>query len=421
MKKNIKTIATVIVAVLISMSIAACNSSKPVQNESEQPGESSPAPVEKSSQSLSVSVPPAVPEEKRDIKLGIVAPLTGGSAQMGNMYLKGILLAVDEINEKGGINGHKIVTVIEDDKGVPIDSVTATRKLINDDKVDLFFGGLNSSNALANKPIAEEEKVPMFTGGTVTAIVTLDGWVFRCAVSNELQAGLWGRYAVEGLGGKTIAFIHEEDSYGTELYEFASEAMKELGVEPVIVETYKRDDSDYSAQLLKIRALNPDIVMIGGIGVESARIARQARQLFTYDVKLTGSDLWGNPETLSLAGDAAEGVVYFAAYFSESSESPVIREVWGNFLAKHGEPPTEHVARGYSGMMVIEEALSKMDLSNGVNPDEFRNQALATKALETPLGTSWYDASTGELFHQIAMYQYQNGKAVFLTTVKGEN
>jgi len=413
MKKHVNTVSRwVTLLISLSMLLTACSG-----------GTSTSAPESQqatSSQQTASSEQTAPAGEASDIKLGIVAPLTGGSAQMGNFYYKGIMLAVDEINEAGGINGHKIVTVVEDDKGVAKDSVSATKKLIYDDKVDIFFGGLNSSNALANKPIAEEEKVPMFTGGTVTSIVTQDGWVFRDAVSNELQAGLWGRYVAATLNAKRVAIIHEEDSYGTELYEYSSKAMKELGIEPVAVETYKRDDSDYSGQLLKIKAQDPEVIMIAGIGVESARIAKQARQLIPGDVKLTGSDLWGNPETLSLAGDAAEGVSYFASIFAEESDSPIIQEVWENFVAKYGEKPTEHVARGYAGMMIIKEVLSKMNLDNGVDKAEFRAKVLEIKDFETTLGTTWYDDKTGELFHQIAIVQYNNGVPTFVTTVKEE-
>jgi len=143
------------------------------------------------------------------IKIGVIAPLTGNYAQYGTAVKEGVELKVDAINNAGGINGKKIELVIADSKGDVQESVNAFKKMVSQDKIDIFVGEVTSGPSLAIAPLAQQAKIPMITAtGTAFDITKGKDYVFRTTFTDPYQGVVVAKYA-KSKGRKNFPFSLE--------------------------------------------------------------------------------------------------------------------------------------------------------------------------------------------------------------------
>lgn len=275
------------------------------------------------------------------IRLGVIAPLSGGGTSYGLGIKQGAQMAVDEINQAGGVNGRKIEMVTVDDASDPAQSVTAMQRLVDQEKVDVIVGGWGSSQVLAHQPVVEKAGVPYIIVGATNPKITNDQlkWSFRVIQTDSIQAVEIANAAIDKMKAQKIAVIFDSNDYGTGNRDVFVAALKEKGITPVAVESYQTNDKDYTAQLSKIKGTSPDVLAVFGTIPAAPAIMTQARQL-GVTARFIGTGGLANEQLMSLGGQAAEGTV-LTTYFQEDTgpEAKAWADKYTQLFASSSNPP----------------------------------------------------------------------------------
>ena len=294
------------------------------------------------------------------IKLGEVHPLTGKEAAFGQSTQRGIRLALEEINARGGVLGRPLATVSEDNQSKAGDSATIAKKLIARDKVVAVLCGGTSSNCLEIAPVCQAARVPFVATTATEASVTEKGnYVFRVCFIDPFQGGVLARFARTTLTAKRIALLTSaSSSFSVGLSKAFRERFTALGGEIVVEQKYSEGDKDFRAQLTAIRAQKPDAIIATGNYTEAGLICKQARDL-GLTIPLLGGDGWEAPELLEIGGAAVNGC-YYSTHYSAESTVPEVREFVQKYRAKYaGETPDALAALGYDAARIVADALAR--------------------------------------------------------------
>jgi len=238
------------------------------------------------------------------IKIGHVCSITGWAGMLGSPQRDATLAMVDDANRHGGILGRQVEAFIEDDQSNPTTAVIAATKLIKDVKVDVLFGTTLSDCAAAVAPIAEQEKTPFIVTSPVD--IPFKRYVYPVGPGDKRMAAHTMELAVTQLGAKKIAVLHDTSLYGMQGMRFMTQELAaHPGVKIIITEKFDPKDTNMVPQLTKIKAANPDLLIIYGTGAPGAVIAKNFKQL-GMTVPVLGSGGLGMPDTIKLAGNLME-------------------------------------------------------------------------------------------------------------------
>ena len=231
------------------------------------------------------------------IKIGHYGSLTGKDAAFGVATRKGVLLAIEELNAKGGVLGRKLEYVVEDIQSKQGESATAVKKLVSRDKVVAVIGANASANSLEAAPICQHAKIPMMAISSPNPKVTEIGdYIFRICFIDPFQGAVLAKFAHDSLHAKRVALITSTNSpYSVGLSNVLRTRFTALGGEIVAEQKYSEGDKDFRAQLTAIRAAKPDVIAATGFYTEAALICIQARSLGLY-VPVIGGDGWEAPQ-----------------------------------------------------------------------------------------------------------------------------
>ncbi len=304
---------------------------------------------------------------KDGVKIGILGSLTGPAAIWGTGNRAGAILAFEEANAAGGINGRKLEWVVDDDETSPPKAIAAFKKLTEQDGVFAVFGPAASAISAAMVPTLQQSGVPVFISVPSTPAVTepLIHNVFRTGPLNDRMQGIAvADYAIGKLHGQKIAIVRQSDEYGKRGADSIVDRMKQENVKPVAYEEFAAGDTDFTSQLLKIRGAEPDVLIIYGYPSPSAIITRQARQL-GINAKILGSNATSSRKYPQIVGQAAAGVenVITVAVLPESDDpnavafSKKFTERYPD-LAKQERPDLGDVL-GYAGALTFLEGLKR--------------------------------------------------------------
>jgi branched-chain amino acid transport system substrate-binding protein len=245
--------------------------------------------------------------ETETYKLGVVGPFTGDGAQFGEMIRMGVEMKAHEINETGGINGIMIELELQDDKGDPKEAANVAQKLGSDPDVLAVIGHFNSSCSLAGKEVYNQMSVLQLSPGSTNVTVCEGGdWTFRNVYRDDYQGHFIADYVKNVLGYERAAVFFDNDDYGRGLRDAFAERAEEIGLEIVAEEAYVRDTQEYTPQLTRIRAKNPDIIFISGLYANAAMILTQAKNL-DIQTQFIGGDGLLSSDLIKNAGSAADG------------------------------------------------------------------------------------------------------------------
>jgi branched-chain amino acid transport system substrate-binding protein len=304
---------------------------------------------------------------KDTIKVGILGSLTGPAAIWGSGNRAGAILAFEEVNAAGGINGRKLEWVVADDETSPPKAIAAFKKLNEQDGVFAIFGPAASAISAAMVPTMRASGVPMFISVPSTPAVTEPTIknVFRTGPLNDrLQGIAIANYVIGKLHGQKIALIRQSDEYGKRGADSVVARLAEEKVKPVAYEEFGAGDTDFTSQLLKIRSAEPDVLIVYGYPSPSAIITRQARQL-GISAKIFGSNATSSRKYPQIVGPAAVGVenVITLDVLPESNDPKAVafsKRFAERFpdLAKQERPDLGDVL-GYGGALTFIEGLKR--------------------------------------------------------------
>jgi branched-chain amino acid transport system substrate-binding protein len=300
------------------------------------------------------------------MKIGFFGDLTGPTFNFGLSAKNGVLMAADEINQAGGINGHQIDIVIEDDKGSPEEAAQAAGKLIDRYKVVAIIGAGASGNSLAAAPKAQSALVPLIAPSSTNPAVTQAGdYIFRACFIDAFQGEVMAKFAANTLKAKKAAIMLDFNSpYSRGLTQYFEFSFAKLGGEISAKQSYSQGDADYRGQLSLIKAANPDVIYIPGYYGDVAIIAKQARQL-GLSVPLLGADGWDAPELWDLGGDAMNGT-YISNHYSADDPSESIQKFVKAYRQRYSNlTPDAHAALAYDALRFLAEAIQRVGTTDG--------------------------------------------------------
>jgi branched-chain amino acid transport system substrate-binding protein len=351
------------------------------------------------------------------ILFGHVGSMTGQEATFGDSTDKGIRLAVDELNAKGGIAGKQVDLKTYDDQGKPEEAAVAATRLVTQDKVAVLLGEVASSRSLAMAPIADANKVPMISNASTNPKVTKDGdktrpYVFRVCFIDPFQGTVMAKFAKEKKGVKKVAILRDVgNAYSVGLADYFLAKFKELGGTIVNDQSYKAGDQDFKAQLTAIKAKGPEAIYVPGYYTDVALIARQAREL-GMKVPLMGGDGWDSAKLFEIGGQAIEGS-YFSNHYSPDDPSPKIQEFISKYKAKFGAVPDSMAATGYDAAMVAADGMAR---AKGTSGDAVAQALADTKGYAGVTGVITIDADHNAVKPAVVL-EVKGGKAVWVATV----
>ena len=314
------------------------------------------------------------------VKIGILGPMTGPGSLMGQGMRDGVMLAFDKVNQAGGINGSKLEPVVLDDQAQISLGMNAIKKLVYKEEVLAVLGTPNSPVCLATMQVSAKAKTPQIMFG-VAPKITQSGnqWILRITPSDMVMAGNYVDFAVKKLGLKKLAILHDSSDYGKGPLPTLKSKMKELGLEPVQVESFNVGDKDFAGQLNNIKNSGADGVFLWGLYVEGAQILIQARQLGMEMPFLASSGVLQGA-FLKLAGKAAEGL-YITTYFSLDDPAQRVQNFIKEYEPKYGKPtPTSALA--FDGANVLINAMKKV----GFDREKIRQELRSIKGYKGVTG-----------------------------------
>ena len=250
------------------------------------------------------------------VKIGHVAPMSGGQAHLGKDNQNGAQMAIDDLNAKGTTIGGKKVKfelVAEDDAADPKQGTAVANKLV-DAKVNGVIGHLNSGTSIPASKIYSDAGIPQISPSATNPKYTRQGFktTFRVVADDVHLGGTLGRYAVKELKGKSIVTIDDRTAYGQGVAEEFAKAVKASGgkIEDTQFTTDKA--TDFTAILTAVKAKKPDVIFFGGMDAVAGPMIRQMKQL-GISAKFVGGDGICSSELPKLAGGAmADGQVVCA-------------------------------------------------------------------------------------------------------------
>ncbi len=295
-----------------------------------------------------------------EISVGGYMGLTGNVATFGQSTKNAIVMAVDEINAAGGIDGRKIKMTIEDDQSRPEEAATVVRKLISQDGVIAVIGDIPSSNSLAAAPICQEAGVPMITPSSTNPKVTETGdYIFRVCFIDPFQGTVMARFAYEHQGVRKAAILRDiRSDYSVGLADFFIQTFTRLGGQITGDQSYSQGDTDFRPQLTALKAQNPEAIFIPGYYNDVGLIIRQAREL-GITVPLLGGDGWDSPDLFKLAGAGVKNT-FFSNHYSADDQSPAVQNFVQSFAARYGNKPDGLAALGYDATQVLATGLRQL-------------------------------------------------------------
>ena len=353
------------------------------------------------------------------IKIGVVSELTGPNASYGTSVVKGMKLAVKEINDKGGVDGKKIELAVADDKSEPAEAANAMSKVLNQDKAKLTMGIFTSSNAIAACNVSESAKVPFLAIGATNPKVTLDKDgkakpnTCRVCFIDPFQGTVGANFVLDTLKlKKAVVLIDNSSDYSKGLAAFFKEAYAKKGGQILGEEAYLQKDTDFKAILTKIKTLNPDVLYVPGYYEEVGKIIKQAREL---DIKaaFVGGDGWDSPKLVEIAGGPALENTYFTNHYSPDATNAESKAFVAAYQKEYNEKPDAPAVLGYDGAKLMADAIKRAGSTDGAKVSA---ALAATKDFPAVTGKTSLNA-THDAVKSAVIIAFKDGKQTYKTTV----
>jgi len=348
--------------------------------------------------------------EGAPIKVGVVLPLSGAQQKFGEIEKNSFLMALEEINAAGGVNGRPLELLIEDDKSKIDIGRSAAEKLILKDQVVALTGGYSSDVTFAMAAVAQHRNVPfLITTGAADEITELGAeYVFRLNPPVSEYARPLIEFLQQVVKPKSIVILYEKSLFGQSgSREFADQAV-EQDWKILMNEGYEAGTADFKTLLNKAKAAKPDVVYMISYVKEAALLVQQAKESSLKPKVFAGAAAgFTLPEFYKLAGDAAENV-FSVTLWTPQVPYPGAKEYYSNYLKKFGSETEYHGAEAYASLYVLADALKR---AKELSPKGVRD-ALAKTNLMTAFGPvkfTAYDKKTQQNSLPTYLVQWQKG------------
>ena len=317
-------------------------------------------------------LPTATPTQviMEPFRIGVMESVTGPGDTYGNVAVQAKQMAIDEINEAGGVNGRMLELIVEDSKCSAQDAIIAYNKLTDVDGVKIILGTSCSGAMLGAAPLAEEEGVILFSGlATNPDIANAGDYIFRTSMS-DARLGIDTGNVLWADGIRTLATISETTDYAEGVRRTSVDQFEERGGQVVGEERYGSDVADFRTSLTKLFSENPDALHVAAQSEASGgTIVKQAREL-GYEGPIYSDIVPVGTTALEIAGEAATGVKAIIADIDPANAKGT--EVLANFRARYDYVTLPwYIGSAYDDVYITAECLEKTDDDQDV--DGFRD------------------------------------------------
>jgi branched-chain amino acid transport system substrate-binding protein len=350
------------------------------------------------------------------LKIGMVAAATGANAESGRYQRQGAELAVAEINKAGGVLGRQVELVIEDDQTTNPGAVMAFSKLAGNKDIPAFIGTVRSTQMNAISPDVVKLGKPVMIGGTDPALTHMgNAWLFRFRPNDIYSARVIADYGVKTLGKKKWAIVHSTDAFGTGGMKYLVEALKTMGIDPVLIQGYSNNSQDFTPVALAVKRSGADIIgSYVTFETDLGIFAKQLRQLGVNSAWI-GSASNISQTALRLAGPALYGTMAVADFNRDSS--PAAKEFAVKYEAAYKIAPDHLSAWSFDAVHVLAVAINN---AKSTDPAKIRQAILAIKGYKGAEGTYNFDKN-GDGLHGYNILQNNSGNIVFVKHIDFNN
>ena len=355
---------------------------------------------------------PAQAADENTLVIGAAISKTGWDAPYDSPVMDGFAVAMDEINAKGGIAGKfKVEVLTRDNRSDNAQNAIVTQDLV-DQGVNMLFVACDSSMVHATAQIIVDAKLPAIStcSSSPTLPMTGQGFIFANAVTDNVQGAAQATYAHEQ-GYKTAYLLKSKDIEYTMMPDYFADAFKKLGGTIVGESLYTLSQPDFSAEVTKIKEMNPqpDVIVTSAFEPDFPAFIRQLRGAGVKVPMVVGDGI-DSPTTFAL-GDIVEGVVFTSSGFAEPG-SPM-EAYQKKYTAKYGKE-TESImdALGYDLAMVVEAAVTKAD---SVDPEKIRAALADLENVQGATGVISYKGGNGTPTRPVCIIRIEGGKRVLVS------
>jgi branched-chain amino acid transport system substrate-binding protein len=335
------------------------------------------------------------------IPIGILGPFTGSLAFNAEEMKKGMMLAVDEVNAKGGLFGRKVELIYGDTEAKPDKGVAAVKKLLTRDNVLVVGGGYASSVNIATSEVCHNEKTPNVVAIAISPTITNRGfdYVFRTSPNSpQFLAGM-NEWLEKGKKPKTVAFLMENTDYGRDGEKIWSAQSKKIGATELAHLYFEIGDTDFTTQISKLREMKPDVTFNIASTTEAALIQKQAKEL-NFVTQWIGVGGQFTEAYFKMAGTMCQYAMGSSLEPTLAMNNPIVADFVKRYEAKYQKArPGIFSSQGYDNIMVIMDAIKRTGKLTGDlqrDRDAIRN-ALAKTSIQLTQGKIEFD-KTGQVY-----------------------
>lgn len=331
----------------------------------------------------------AAPAAGDTIKIGFLGGKTGGHAHYGIETLKGMQMAVNDINAAGGVLGKKLEIIEGDHRSESSEAANATQMMITK-KVAAIVGDPTTGITKLAAPICQNSKVVLLSAGAVgTGVVEIGDYIYRDTLLDAVAAPAVTKYLADTLKWKKVALVTTTGlPYSESLTALFKPALAKNNIEIVAEQNIQEKDTNFSAQVTTLTKKEFDGVVFTGYYTEGALFMKEMRKQGLKQVLVGGDGLLGK-ELYELGGDAVEGSMVYAGFAVDQNAAGKTKEFIDKYkAANNGALPDMFPAQGYDAVMMLAEA---MKAANSADPTVFKDKLAKTKDFKGVTGNITFD------------------------------
>ncbi|MBW6502740.1 ABC transporter substrate-binding protein [bacterium] len=358
-----------------------------------------------------------VPAQAKEIRIGLITPLSGDVKTFGESVRNSFLIAVEEANARGGVAGMKITYVVQDDKNDPTEAANVANLLVNQQRVKAIVGSVTSKTTIPVSDIIQSARIPTISPTATNPKVTVaDGkrkdYMFRACFIDPFQGTVMAKFSRETLKGKSAAVLYDaSNDYSKGIAEIFRDTFGKQGGKVAAFESYGKDDVDFSALLTKVKASGADVLFLPDYYNKVGLIAKQVREKGLI-VRLVGPDGWDSPDLVKIAGSAIEGG-YFSNHYSPDDRRPEVVAWVKKYKERHGQVPDALGTLAYDATNLLLEAIRK---AGSDDPKKIRDALASIKDFKAVSGKSTMGRD-GDMIKSAAILKIEGGRQKFVKMV----
>ncbi len=375
---------------LLALVLAAC-----------QPVAPAPPPAQPADEEAAEA--PSAPEP---IKIGIFAPTTGFAAADGTSALQAAQLAVELINQEGGVLGRPLELIHYDDAAAPDQAAAIARKLIEQDQVVAGISGSYSGATRAAAPVFQEAGVVMISAYAIHPSITQTGdKIFRVGTLATVQGRVGAELIGNVLGHRRVAILTIDNDFGQSLTDGFKQHAEELGLEIVFEEKYPLGETDFRPIIGRLKEIGPESVYATAYYAEAAKLVSQAKDE-GLEAQIVGQEGYDSPKFIELAGPAAEGVI-ITTDLNRDSERAIVQQFLTLYRERYGVDADMVGASAFDAVQVLAYGME----TAGSTDSEAVAQAIQNlrEFEQAVTGPFWYYTPGRELARPISSQIVRDG------------